>query len=157
IMFERMVMGENYWKNQAATKPRLYPSGAPLSDALVRGEVGIAPLLYNIIMPKQRDGAPVNIYFGPEGVPVCPYASGIPKTAKSPNLARLFLDWFLSPEGQAHSIAVNGNFTVLKNAPATPKGFDAKTMKVWVPDFAKSGEVAEKWLAEWNQTYGNRQ
>src|SRR5438128_2377688 len=43
IMFERQVLGEDYWAKQAATKPKLYPSGAPLSDALVRGEVSIAP------------------------------------------------------------------------------------------------------------------
>jgi len=30
IMFERQVLGEDYWAKQAATKPRLYPSGAPL-------------------------------------------------------------------------------------------------------------------------------
>src|ERR1700744_3994252 len=28
IMFERPVLGEDYWKNQAATPPILYPSGA---------------------------------------------------------------------------------------------------------------------------------
>ena len=39
IMFERQVLGEDYWKKQAATQPMLYPSGAPTSDALVRGEV----------------------------------------------------------------------------------------------------------------------
>ena len=55
-MFERQVLGEDYWAKQAATKPVLYPSGAPLSDALVRGEVSIAPLLYNIIYTKQREG-----------------------------------------------------------------------------------------------------
>ena len=45
IMFERQVLGEDYWKKQAATNPVLYPSGAPTADALVRGEVSIAPLL----------------------------------------------------------------------------------------------------------------
>ena len=40
IMFERQVLGEDYWKKQAATHPILYPSGAPMSDALVRGEIG---------------------------------------------------------------------------------------------------------------------
>jgi iron(III) transport system substrate-binding protein len=29
IMFERQVLGEDYWKKQAATQPILYPSGAP--------------------------------------------------------------------------------------------------------------------------------
>src|SRR5213595_3937252 len=35
IMFERQVLGEDYWKKQAATGPILYPSGAPLPDDVV--------------------------------------------------------------------------------------------------------------------------
>ena len=83
IMFERQVLGEDYWKKQAATKPVLYPSGAPMSDALVRGEISIAPLLYNIVYPKKRDGAPVEIFFPPEGVPVNPYASRRPEDRRA--------------------------------------------------------------------------
>ena len=113
-MFERQVLGEDYWPKQAATKPRLYPSGAPLSDAVVRGEVTIAPLLYNIIFTKKRDGAPVEIVFPPEGVPVNPYADAIPKTAANPNAAKLFLDCFLSEEGLAFWIEELGNLTSLK-------------------------------------------
>src|SRR5476651_1741865 len=45
VMFERQVLGEDYWKKQAATNPVLYPSGAPTSDSLVRGEILMAPLL----------------------------------------------------------------------------------------------------------------
>ena len=52
IMFERQVLGEDYWKKQASTHPVLYPSGAPMSDALVRGEVAMGPLLYNAIYPE---------------------------------------------------------------------------------------------------------
>src|SRR5882757_9066990 len=33
IMFERQVLGEDYWAKQASTHPVLYPSGAPMSDA----------------------------------------------------------------------------------------------------------------------------
>ena len=61
IMFERQVLGEDYWAKQAATHPVLYPSGAPMSDALVRGEVAMGPLLYNAVYPKQKDGAPIEI------------------------------------------------------------------------------------------------
>ena len=78
-MFERQVLGEDYWKKQAATHPVLYPSGAPMSDSMVRGEVAMGPLLYNAIYPKQKDGAPIKIFFPPEGVPVNPYADGIPE------------------------------------------------------------------------------
>ena len=83
IMFERQVLGEDYWKKQAATVPVLYPSGAPLSDALVRGEVVIAPLLYNAIYPKKRDGAPVEIFFAPEGAPVILTHRGCPRPRRT--------------------------------------------------------------------------
>ena len=135
IMFERQVLGEDYWKKQAATHPMLYPSGAPMSDALVRGEVAIGPLLYNAIYPKQKDGAPIEIFFPPEGAPVNPYATGIPKTAAHPNAAKLFLNWSLSIEGQTFMIKELGNLTSLKVAPVYPKGFDPKVVKVWLPKF----------------------
>ena len=103
-MFERQVVAEDYWKKQAATQPMLFPSNAPTSDALVRGEITVAALLYNAIFPKLRDGAPVKVFFAPEGAPITPFAAGIPKTAANPNAARLFLNWCLSEEGQAAMI-----------------------------------------------------
>jgi iron(III) transport system substrate-binding protein len=157
IMFERQTLGEDYWEKQAATKPVLYPSGAPLSDALVRGEVQIAPLLYNIVWTKKRDGAPVEIFFAPEGAPINPYASGIPKTAAHPNAARLFLNWCLSAEGQAFMIKELGNLTSLKTPPLYPEGFDPKVVKVWVPNFDQYQKLHAQWMEQWNKTYGYRQ
>lgn len=66
IMFERQVLGEDYWAKQASTHPVLYPSGAPMADSLVRGEIAMGPLLYNAIYPKQKDGAPIKIFFRPK-------------------------------------------------------------------------------------------
>src|SRR6266852_2881912 len=74
VMFERQVLGEDYWKKQAATNPVLFPSGAPMSDAMVRGEITMGPILYNAVFPKRRDGAPLEMVFAPEGAPVNPYA-----------------------------------------------------------------------------------
>jgi iron(III) transport system substrate-binding protein len=156
ILFERKVLGEDYWAKQAQTKPVLYPSGAPASDALVRGEVSIAPLLYNIVWTKKRDGAPLEIFFPPEGVPVNPYASGIAKTAANPNAARLFLNWCLSAEGQTFMIKELGNLTSLKNPPVYPEGYDPKVVKVWVPDM-KDDPKRNAWVEEWNKLYGYRQ
>lgn len=157
VMFERQVLGEDYWQKQAATKPRLYPSGAPLSDALVRGEVTVAPLLYNIIFTKKRDGAPVEIVFPPEGIPVNPYADAIPKTAANPNAAKLFLNWCLSEEGQTFMIKELGNLTSLKKPPANPEGFDPTTAKVWLPNFEQYEKLRAPWVEEWNKIYGYRQ
>src|SRR5215510_7361368 len=157
VMFERQVLGEDYWKKQAATGPVLYPSGAPASDALVRGEVSIAPLLYNIVYPKKRDGAPVEAFFAPEGAPANPYASGVPRTAANPNAAKLFLNWCLSEEGQAFMIREQGNLTSLKKAPLYPEGFDPKVVKIWVPNMDQYVKLHHDWVEEWNKVYGYRQ
>jgi iron(III) transport system substrate-binding protein len=157
IMFERQMLGQDYWEKQAATNPVLYPSGAPASDSLVRGEVSIAPLLYNIVYPKKRDGAPLQIFFPPEGAPVNPYASGIPKTAAHPNAAKLFLNWCLSDEGQTFMIKELGNLTSLKQAPIYPEGFDPKIVKVWLPNFDDYVKLHAAWVEDWNKTYNYRQ
>jgi iron(III) transport system substrate-binding protein len=149
IMFERQVLGEDYWKKQADLGITLYPSGAPASDSLVRGEVSIAPLLYNIIYTKIIEGAPAEAIFAPEGVPIVPYADGIPKTSKSPNAAKLFMNWRLSKEGQAFQIEKLGNISSMKEPPALPKG--------WVPEFKQFESLRDKWLEDWNKTYGYRQ
>ena len=157
VMFERQVLGEDYWKKQAATSPVLYPSGAPTSDSLVRGEILMAPLLYNIVYTKMKDGAPIKIFFPPEGSPVNPYASGIPKTAKNPNAAKLFLNWNLSVEGQTYMIKEQGNLTSLKNPPAYPEGFDPNKVKLWFPKFDEYVKLHAAWIEEWNKTYNYRQ
>lgn len=157
IMFERQVLGEDYWAKQAALGVALYPSGAPLSDALVRGEVSVAPLLYNIIYTKIAEGAPAEAIFAPEGVPIVPYADGITKASKSPNAARLFMNWRLSKEGQTFQITKLGNLTSMKEPPALPKGWDPKVVKVWVPNFEQFEKLRDPWMADWNKTYGYRQ
>src|SRR6202045_2723779 len=88
ILFERQVLGEDYWAKQASTHPILYPSGMSQADSSLRGEVAMGPLLYNAIDPKQKDGAPIKIFIPPEGAPVNPYATDIPKTAAFPNAAK---------------------------------------------------------------------
>jgi len=157
IMFERQVLGEEYWAKQAATHPVLYPSGAPMSDALVRGEIAMGPLLYNAVYPKQKDGAPIKIIFPPEGVPANPYATGIPKTAAHPNAAKLFLNWCLSKEGQTFMIKQHGNLTSLKVSPLYPEGFDPKVAKVWYPNFEQYQKLHAQWVADWDKTFGYRQ
>jgi iron(III) transport system substrate-binding protein len=151
------VLGEDYWKKQAATHPTLYPSGAPMSDSMVRGETAMGPLLYNAIYPKQKDGAPIKIFFPPEGAPVNPYSTGIPKTAAHPNAAKLFLNWCLSKEGQTFMIKELGNLTSLKTVPFYPEGFDPKVVKVWLPKMDDYVKLHHDWVEDWNKDYNYRQ
>ena len=65
IMFERQVLGEDYWQKQAATNPVLYPSGAPMSDAMVRAAKDLGTMLYVLSKSKNFDIAKR------AGIPVC--------------------------------------------------------------------------------------
>lgn len=156
ILFERVVLGEDYWASQAATKPKLYPSGAPLADAVVRGETPIAAVVHNAVAAFRRDGAPIGVSFPPDGVPVFFNATGIPKTAVNPNAAKLYIDWKLSAEGQADSIRKHGNLSAMKTPPAEPEGWDPQA-KIWVPDYPKYAAQHDPWIEEWNRIYGYRQ
>jgi iron(III) transport system substrate-binding protein len=157
VMFERQVLGEDYWAKQAATHPVLYPSGAPMSDAMVRGEVAMGPLIYNAVFPKLRDGAPISAVFPPEGVPANPFATGIPKTATHVNAAKLYLNWCLSKEGQTFMIKQQGNLTSLKVAPVYPETFDPKVVKVWYPNMEQYVKLHGDWVAAWDKIFGYRQ
>jgi iron(III) transport system substrate-binding protein len=86
-----------------------------------------------------------------------PYGSAIPKQARHPNAARLWMDWNLSDEGQASSIRDQGNMTAMKNPPLTPDMYDAKVNKLWTPDFGPFQKLHDQWLEEWNKVYGYRQ
>ena len=157
IIFERQVLGADYWTKQAATKPTLYPSSGPASDAVIRGEVQMAPVIRNVIFPKHRDGAPVEMVFPTEGIPVVPYATGIPKASERPNAARLFLDWCLSAEGQSFTMKEQGNLTSLKDPPTTLADYDPKASKLWIPGNDDFATLRDPWTEEWNKTYGYRQ
>lgn len=154
-MFERKVLGEDYWAKQAALKPTLYPSQAPMVDAMIRGEIGIAPLVTVLAIPLAAQGAPIKWFFAPEGVPVTVFCAGITKGAGHPNVAKLFMDWSLSREGQALMVEL-GSFSAMSQAPLPP-GVDAAALKTWYPDDAEVEHVFKAWTDDWNRAYGYRQ
>src|SRR5215218_9672629 len=139
-MFERKVLGEDYWAKQAALKPALFPSQAPMVDAIIRSEIGI---------PLATQGAPIKWFFAPEGVPVTVFCAGITKGAAHPNAAKLFLDWALAREGQALMVEL-GSFASMTNAPMPP-GVDAKAIKTWYPDDAEIEKIIKPWTDDWNK------
>jgi iron(III) transport system substrate-binding protein len=154
-MFERKVLGEDYWAKQAALKPTLYPSQAPMVDAMIRGEIAIAPLVTVPAIPLAAQGAPLKWFFAPEGVPVTVFCAGIAKGAGHPNAARLFLDWSLSREGQAFLVDL-GSYSAMTNAPLPP-GVDASAIKTWYPDDDEITRILASWTEDWNKAYGYRQ
>jgi iron(III) transport system substrate-binding protein len=154
VMFERQVLGEAYWTRQAATAPKLYPGGSALCEAIIKGEVETGPLLMSIAFAKENEGAPLDMTYPPEGVPVTPFAAGIAANAKHPNAARLWMDWTLSEEGQAGAILNQGNLTSLRVPPFAAPVFDPHVNQVWSPDFGQFQALRDPWIDDWNKVYG---
>ena len=157
VMFELKELGQEYWTEQAALKPRIYPTNAATADALVRGEIAVAPVSYPAIVPKKRDGAPLDYAFPIEGVPCFLFAAGITAAATRPAAAQLYLDWCLSDEGQAFLIRELGHLTALRHPPFNPPGLDPKVQKLWFPDRAESERIRSSALEVWAKAYGVRQ
>lgn len=149
-LFQRSELGREYWQSLANNKPRLYPSGVPMTDAMIRGEVSVGALVVNQALPKIKEGAPLTCSFGPEGVPAKPQVIGITKTAASPNAAQLYLNWVLSAEGQAFIVKNWYMFSALEGAP-TPEG--GEKAKLWFVDREQSKRVRKEWTDDWVQMF----
>jgi iron(III) transport system substrate-binding protein len=154
-MFQRQVLGEKYWTELAATKPRLFPSGASMMDALIRGDVAAAPITTQMAIPLSLQDAPVKWEAATEGMPTTTFAAGILRKAEHPNAAKLFLDWSLSREGQAVLLDF-GSFSALRDAPSPP-GVDMSSIKIWLPNDEEYLKLRPTWIADWSRTFGYRQ
>jgi iron(III) transport system substrate-binding protein len=153
-MFQRKVLGLDYWKDIAKQEPRLYESNGPLATAVVRGESPVAMLLVNATLPLKNDGAPIEVAYPAEGMPATPGGAGIFKTAPNPNAAKLFLNWFLSLEGQNAMVEKLGFSSVVKGAKVPPGA--PKDVKLWFAPLEEYASLREKWIEEWNTIYNYR-
>jgi len=155
-LFERQVLGEDYWAAVAANDTLLFPSGAPATDSIIRGETKVGAQQTNIVIPRQKEGAPVACIIPPEGVPLTSYGAGIPKTATNVNAARLFLNWTLSREGQEVFVREAAGFSALINGPV-PDALDIKAMKPWFPKMEDYINLQAAWVDQWNKANNYRQ
>ena len=156
VLFERQVLGVEYWSKLAANQTLLFPSGAPATDAIIRGEAMVGAQQTNIVIPRLKEGAPIKCVMPPEGTPLTSYGAGIPKTAVNVNAARLFLNWSLSREGQEAFTRDSGGFSALIDAPA-PNGIDPATVKPWYSKMEDYINLQDAWVAEWNKVFNYRQ
>jgi len=125
-----------------------------LATAVVRGESPVAMLLVNAAFPLKQDGAPIDIVYPVEGMPANPGGAGMFKTAANPNAAKLFLNWFLSIDGQNTMVEKLGFASALKGAKVPPGA--SKDVKIWYAPQKEYAELRDEWIKEWNEIYNYR-
>lgn len=96
-------MGEDaFWRfieGLAAQRPAIFPSIIPPVDAVVRGEHMVAMVPTTPVANQVGAGAPISVAF-PSPTPGYLGIINLVKGAPHPNAAKLFIEWYLSQEGQ---------------------------------------------------------
>lgn len=135
--------GTDYFRKLAAAKPRMVNGHTLLATMLASGTVAISPTVYNHSVERlAAKGAPVRWKPVPPvvGRPNCVAPA---RQARAPHAAMLFVDYLLSPEGQAliakrHRVPSSRLVKTLLNAssfetlsPTTSLAEAARWEKLW--------------------------
>lgn len=154
----RQLYGDEYWKEFAKQRPKGFDSRAQLFDRLAKGEDKVCGLAeYAGYQLYKQKGAPIAFVVPPAGLPVTPTAAGVVSKAPHPEAAKLFIDWLLSPHGQA---VTQGNpyllYPSLRNdAPALPGGGKLSDFKLLSPkDMDKYLASHTAFTKQWNGMLG---
>lgn len=160
-MFQRTTYDVDYWKDLAAQKPVLAPGNAQVADQVGRGEIGVGIARPNVILAQKDQGAPVELVWPSDGVPVFPFYLGITSSTSHPKAAEVFMNWSMSKNGQQAAGELTGEYPVRADV-TTPTMLGTQfpklsDMKVYHADEDLWVQNREAWTAEWNQIFGTRQ
>jgi iron(III) transport system substrate-binding protein len=138
--------GPDFLTKLAAQKPKIYPSGLPIAQALTSGEVAATAYAVALVDEKEQ-GAPVD--FGlPEKVWGARFNTAILKDSPHPNAAQVLADFMISPEGQA--ALARKTASVLPNTPGAVTTVD----KVAPQDLTKlTPEVVAAYNEKWDALF----
>jgi iron(III) transport system substrate-binding protein len=157
-MYQREKYGVDYWRGLAAQKPVLAPGNAQVADQLGRGEIGVGIIRPNVILAQKDQGAPVEMVWPSDGVPVFPFYLGVVKTSPHPKAAEVFMNWSMSKSGQAAAGTQTGEYAVRTDVDppemlgttfpplAELNAYNADE-KTWV-------DQRTAWTNEWNTIFG---
>jgi iron(III) transport system substrate-binding protein len=144
--------GADYFDSIAPFKPRIYPNSAPLTQAIIAGEVVWSPYsLPSTIEPLRAKGAPIEWIVPDSGTFLLQRFGLVLKASTRPAAALVLLDYMMSAEGQELQ---NGNRQGLTVAPrikidselkvdlnkaqvVDQSGYGPETLRTWVDKFNK--------------------
>jgi iron(III) transport system substrate-binding protein len=136
-------LGPDFLTKLAAQKPKIYPSGLPIAQALTSGEVA-ASVYAGPLVDEKGQGAPVDF-----GIPAkawgARFSTVVLKDSPHPNAAQVLADFMISPEGQA--ALARKSASVLPNTPGAVTTVD----KVAPQDLSKlTPDVVSAYTAKWD-------
>jgi len=100
-------------------QPAVYPEINIGVDRVIAGEKDFMVTVFeSSVVPKWQEGAPIRwVHPSPTPLSLTSAWSAVSANAPSPNAARLFLDWWMSPEGAKVQQESYGGRSTLKSVP----------------------------------------
>ncbi|MCU1566797.1 MAG: hypothetical protein JWQ56_1734 [Pseudarthrobacter sp.] len=150
LAFLEDTNGSDYLPSLAAQDAKLYESVSPMTQAVASGEIGVSLISTPaIVKDLQSKGAPIE-YKIPEKSWASVYLASALKGSKRPEAGQVFVDYLMSPEGQA---ALNGDSfggSFLKDVPGAVdiSGMTRLDAATFTP------ARVEEWKAKFAQMFG---
>lgn len=83
-----------------ANDVRFFNGSAGVLQAVIRGDIKVAPTIEGPVIGALADGAPVRVTFPKSGIPAVASTVMVPTKSPNPELGMLFANWVLSAAGQ---------------------------------------------------------
>ncbi|MDB4897161.1 MAG: hypothetical protein JWN15_3423 [Firmicutes bacterium] len=153
----RDVLPKDYFDKLALNQPKAYNSSTQLVQDIMNGDTKIGGNVSIFQYTKAiRQNQPLEMVFPPEGVPSSLQMVGIMAGTKRPNAAKLFIDWFLSQEGQQLWNDIQGSYSARADVTIKelPKLTDLKLLTPQNMEDYASAARHEEFNKFWNQMTG---
>lgn len=155
FQFDRL--GSDWMAQFAATDPRFFDSSASVTDALARGEIGIASIPIATAYSAMEEGAPITVAIPDEGAAAYPFYLGLAAGAEHSNAAEVFMNWLMSASGQELAASI-GDYPVHEGMPNPSIGDvelpAADSDFVFRSTFEESLSHLESDAKQWTQIFG---
>lgn len=148
-------LGLEWWRELARLKMRMGTSYGQVTSLLLSGEVPMVQnSMFNLYSAKYTNGAPVELVYPKEVVPIAVTPIGIASAARNPEGAKIFVDWWLSKEGQEAIRDVNGANSPRNDVeilPNTPRNEEIAAMAPPIEEFlARQEEFRQEFMQLFN-------
>ncbi|WP_187278385.1 ABC transporter substrate-binding protein [Methylobacterium sp. WL64] len=151
------VLPKDYWTKLAQIKPRAYASSTQILSDIQNGNLKIGGKVSNYQYVKaKRLGQTIEIVYPPEGSPAQSEVVGIIVATQRPNASKVFIDYFLSREGQTTWNRIQGSSSTRRDV-MIPDVPTLEGVKILLPtdfkDYASPARHAE-FVKLWNSVTG---
>lgn len=120
VLSRTPLLGWEYFEALKGNGVRVEKANGTVQKAVVSGDRGLGMLLDYMAFRSKKDGAPVEFVYPAEGSPVVTQPIAILNTSKKQDLAKAFVDFVLSKEGQR--LAASLGYTPIKAGIPAPEG-----------------------------------